>query len=427
MKIVYPICCGMDVHKNIIVATIASTDKKGITTYSQKSFSTMNSDLIKLRDWLISENCEYACMESTGKYWIPIWNVLESKIKLTLAHPKYTKAIKGKKTDKKDSIWIADLFKHDLVPNSFIPSKLIRQIRDLSRYRYKLTYIKVSEKNRIQNCMTMSNIRIDSVLSDPFGKSARKIINDILYNPDFKPEDAPKHLYKSALKKQNDIIQSLQDINVSPDQHLKMDLAYHHIDLIDTYIKKIEDYLDILVKPFEDQIALLSSIPGLQRRSIIAILSETGVDMSQFINAKHFSSWAGLAPSNNESANKKKSVRISHAGIYLKPLLVQVALCSIRDMSNNYFTLKYNNLKKRRGHKKAIIAIARMILVSIYHILSTGETFHPYDFDELMNPIFKEPSSSKSLNEEEVLNFFSSLTNEEKINIIKSLGFSFSQ
>ena len=217
MKIVHPICCGMDIHKNIIVATIATTDSKGITTYEQATFSTMNRDVIELRDWLISRNCRLACMESTGKYWIPIWNILESEIKLTLAHPKYTKAIKGKKTDKKDSKWIADLFKHDLIPGSFIPPSDIRQLRDLSRYRYKLTYIKVSEKNRIQNCFTMSNIRIDSVVSDPFGKSARLIMNDVLNNPHFKPEDSLKHLKKSLIKKEEQIKDSLQDINITRD------------------------------------------------------------------------------------------------------------------------------------------------------------------------------------------------------------------
>ena len=409
MKIVYPICCGMDIHKKIIVATIATTDSNGITTYNQSTFSTMNSDVLKLRDWLLKFNCKHACMESTGKYWIPIWNILESHINLTLAHPKYTKSIKGKKTDKKDSKWIADLFKHDLIPSSFIPPKDIRQLRDLSRYRFKLTYIKVSEKNRIQNCFTMSNIRIDSVVSDPFGKSARLIINDILTNPDFKPEDSSAFLKKSLIKKKDLIVKALQDIHIDFDQNIKMNIAYNHIDIIDDYIKKIELSLDALVQPYENEISLLSSIPGLQRRSIIAIISETGVDMSQFVDSKHFASWAGLAPTNNESANKKKSVRISHAGVYLKPLLVQVALNSIRDSSNNYFNIKYNRLKKRRGHKKAIIAIARMILVSIYHILSTGETFNPYDFDELTNPIFKDQSSSSSLNEENAIKYLKSL------------------
>lgn len=285
-------------------------------------------------------------------------------------------------------------------------------LRDLSRYRYKLTYIKVSEKNRIQNCMTMSNIRIDSVLTDPFGKSARNIMNDVLNNSNFNVDDISKHLKKSALKKEDQIKSALQDFSISSDQHLKMEIAYNHLDCIDEYISSIEKELDNLVSPYENYISLLSSIPGLQRRSIIAVLSETGVDMTQFVDSKHFASWAGLAPTNNESAGKKHSVRISHAGVYLKPLLVQVALNSIRDSSNNYFTLKYNILKKRRGHKKAIIAIARMILVSIYHILLNGETFKPYDFDELVNPIVKEHSSSLAL------------TDEEMINILISKGYS---
>lgn len=409
MKIVYPICCGMDIHKKIIVATIATTNAQGITTYEQKTFSTFNTDVIKLRDWMIEKNCRDACMESTGKYWIPIWNILESEMHLVLAHPKYTKAIKGKKTDKKDSKWIADLFKHDLIPASFIPPKDIREMRDLSRYRYKLTYIKVSEKNRIQNCFTMSNIRIDSVVTDPFGKTAKLIMTDILENPDFKVEDVTKHLQKSLKSKEKEIKEALQDINVTNDQHIKMTVAYKHMDEIDMHIAEIEKALDERASKYDSYISLLSAIPGLQRRSIISILSETGVDMTQFIDSKHFTSWAGLAPTNNESANKKKSVRISHAGVYLKPLLVQVALNSIRDKSNNYFTTKYNILKKRRGHKKAIIAIARMILVCIYHMLLTGETFKPYDFDELSNPVFKEQSASKPLSETEAVELLQSL------------------
>ena len=197
----------------------------------------------------------------------------------------------------------------------------------------------------------MSNIRIDSVVSNPFGKSARLIINDILNNPNFKPEDSTSFLKKPLIKKKDQIIEALQDVNIESDQYLKMDIAYNHIDQIDEYIKMIEHHLDTLVQPYEDSIESLSSIPELQRRSIIAILSETGVDMSQFIDAKHFSSWTGLAPTNNESANKKKSVKISHAGVYLKPMHVQVALNAIRDSSKNYFTIKYNRLKKRKEYR----------------------------------------------------------------------------
>lgn len=409
MKIVYPICCGMDIHKRIIVATIAATSPEGVTSYEQRTFSTFNSDLAKLREWLVGRNCRDACMESTGKYWIPIWNALEAEIRLTLAHPKYTKAIKGKKTDKKDSKWIADLFKHDLVPGSFIPPRDVREMRDLSRYRYKLTFAKVAEKNRIQNCMTMSNIRIDSVVSDPFGKSATLIMKEVLSNPGFRPEDAAKHLKRGLKAKAGEVVSSLEGLSVPDDQKVKMGEAYAHIAEIDAHISRIEGALEERAAKYEAEIALLSTIPGLQRRSIIAIISETGADMSRFSDEKHFSSWAGLAPTNNESANKKKSVRISHAGTYLKPLLVQVALNSIRDKSDNYFSTKYAILKKRRGHKKAIIAIARMILVCVYHMLSTGEAFHPRDLDKLSNPAVKEQSAPAPIAEAEAVELLKSL------------------
>ena len=180
MKIVHQICCGLDVYKNLIVATIATTNQNGITDYLQKSFSSQNYDLLNLKSWLLANDCFDVAMESTGKYWIFVFNILEDEINVFVAHPKYTKAIKGKKTDKKDSKWIADLFKHDLVKFSFIPPKNIRELRELSRYRIKLIGMRSSERNRYQNAMTVSNIGLASVLSDTFGKSAKAVMSEIL-------------------------------------------------------------------------------------------------------------------------------------------------------------------------------------------------------------------------------------------------------
>ncbi len=180
MKLAYPKCCGADIHKNSIVATIVTTDKNGISEYKQKTFSTINSDIQRFHDWLIENGCKHVRMESTGKYWIPIFNYLEQDIHVCLTHPKYVKAIKGKKTDKKDSKWIADLFKFDLIRGSFIPPRDFCQLRELARYRFKLVCMKASEKNRIQNRMTVSNIGIPSVLSDPFGKTATEITSCLL-------------------------------------------------------------------------------------------------------------------------------------------------------------------------------------------------------------------------------------------------------
>lgn len=183
LKIVYPICCGIDVHKTFVVACIASTNGRGVTTYKRHRFSTYTKGLKELSQWLCENDCKDVCMESTGKYWIPVINVLEDSCNITLAHPKYVKAIRGKKTDKKDAKWIADLFKHDLVAGSFMPPLAIRQLRDLMRYRFKLTNFMSSEKNRLQNCLTVSNIQLGNVVSDTFGKSSMNIIDKILENP----------------------------------------------------------------------------------------------------------------------------------------------------------------------------------------------------------------------------------------------------
>ena len=182
LKIVYLICCGMDVHKSFVVACIATTNDYGVTTYKSKRFSTFTNDLRRCATWLAENHCKDVCMESTGKYWIPIYNILEATCTVVLAHPKYVKAIRGKKTDKKDAKWIADIFKHGLVSGSFIPPADIRQLRDLMRYYWKLTNFTTGEKNRAQNCLTVSNIKLDDVFSDVFGKAASAITTRLLEN-----------------------------------------------------------------------------------------------------------------------------------------------------------------------------------------------------------------------------------------------------
>ena len=386
MRIVRPICCGADIHKDLIVATIAATNQDGITEYIQSSFSSQNFDLVRLKAWLIEHHCFEIAMESTGKYWIPVFNVLEGEIKVFVVHPKYTKAIKGKKTDKKDSKWIADLFKHDLLKFSFIPPKEIRELRELSRYRIKLIAMRSSERNRYQNSMTISNIGLASILSDPFGKSSRAVMKEVIRSSSVTEEKISKLLERNAKKKVKEVLQSLVGSHIESDQRLKMNIASQHMDQIDSHVRRLETEMSIRCIPYATLINLLLDIPGISYLSAMTIIAEIGTDMSVFETSKQLSCWAGLAPANNESANKKKSVRISKAGSYLKPLLVQCALAAINSKSNPYYRIKYNRIKKRRGHKKAIIAIARMILVNIYHILSTGEVYSPCDMEQIINP-----------------------------------------
>ena len=393
MRLIYPICCGLDVHKNVIVATIVTTGKDGISEYNQQSFSTINSDIQKFHDWLIKNNCKHVCMESTGKYWIPIFNYLEKDIDICLTHPKYVKAIKGKKTDKKDSKQIADLYKFDLVRCSFIPPKDFRQLRELARYRFKLVCMKSSEKNRIQNCMTVSNIGIASVLSDPFGKTATEIISYLLLNTSDTIEEKAvrKLIKKKAAKKSEEIIEAIKGYNIETDQAKKLELARGHLDYLDDMITQTEVELYVRIKPYYEFVEYISSLPGVTELSAAIILAEIGVNMTIFDDAKHLCSWCGLSPANNESAGKKKSVQIAKAGAYLKPMMVQCALAAIKSKREPYFAIKYGRIKKRRGHKKAIIAIARMMMVCIYHMVSEKQPFNPTDYEELMDPHFNQP------------------------------------
>lgn len=408
MKLKYSICCGLDVHKKLIVATIVTTNKDGISNYQQKSFSTLNSDIIQFHDWLIENDCHHVCMESTGKYWIPIFNYLEHDITVCLTHPKYVKAIKGKKTDKKDSKWIADLYKFDLVRCSFIPPKEFRALRELSRYRFKLVCMKSSEKNRIQNCMTVSNIGIANILSDPFGKTATELMSYLLeHTSDTMDEKAIRNLIKKGAKsKSDDIIEAIKGYSIETDQAKKLELARAHLDYLEKMITQTEVELYVRIKPYYEFVEYLTTIPGITAMSATLILSEIGINMSIFDDSSHLTSWCGLAPANNESAGKKKSVRIAKAGAYLKPLMVQCALAAIKSKSEPYFAIKYQRIKKRRGHKKAIIAIARMMMVSIYHMISEKKPFSPTDYDEFMCQKTEQPKVI--LTEENALAFLES-------------------
>jgi len=376
LKIVYPICCGIDVHKTFVVACIASTNEKGVTTYKSKRYSTYTKNLRELASWLEANNCRDVCMESTGKYWHPVYNVLERSCELVLAHPKYLKAIKGKKTDKRDAKWIADIFKHDLVSGSFIPPAPVRELRDLIRYRAKLTNYMTGEKNRAQNCLTSSNIQLDHAFSDVFGKSATAILEHMLEHPEDKNFDVAPFVDRRC-KTPIEEIQLAIDGTISPEQTEKLKVIRSHMDALKVCQANLESAILTLAEPFAEQVNLVSTVPGIRDFSAIAIIAEIGTDMSVFPTAKHLCSWAGLAPQCNESGGKKKSSRVSRAGAYIKPLLIQCANAVVTSKKHPEIRNRYLAIKKRRGHKKAIVAIARMMLTAIYSILLKGEPYNP--------------------------------------------------
>lgn len=386
MKVVYPTCCGVDVHKTFLVATIIKTTKGVQPSYQKKRFSTFNSDIRHFKNWLIENDCLHVCMESTGKYWVPVFNLLEDKINVTIANPKWVKAVKGNKDDTKDSKWIGDLFRLGLVLGSFIPCKEIRILREYTRYRFKLTSCKRSEKNRFQNAFTVCNVALDAVVSDMFGKSASAITNYLISTDEFDSEKCKSFLQKSLIKKADTVIESIEGYQMTNSQKERIALVRSHLDFVQQSIHELDSKLDELVAPYENAIDFLCTIPGVNRNSAITIISEIGTDMSQFNSSKRLCCWAGLTPSNNESAGKKKSVRITRAGVYLKPALVQCAHAAVRSTTNTYYKDKCECLAKRRGKKRAIIAIARMILTAVYHMLTTGETWNPCDLYKIDMP-----------------------------------------
>ena len=363
-------CCGLDVHKTWIFACVGITDANGRTEYKQARFSSFSGGLRELSDWLATHGCKEVCMESAGKYWIPVFNILEQTCQVTLAHPKYTKPQKGNKTDRKDAKWICDMVKP-----SFIPPPDIRQLRDLMRYRRKLTNMLASEKNRALNCLTVSNLKLDDVFSDVFGKSSRSIISYILEHPGEKFDVAP--FIDKRCKHPLDEIQAAVDGAVSREQAAKLRECLQHIDEIGAHKENIEREIFRLAEPYAYQLSLIQTVPGLSGNPMtaIALLSEIGADMSAFPSAKHLVSWAGCCPRNDQSNGKVKSTRISRAGSYLKPILVQVANAVIKSDKYPECKERYRRLKARRGHKKAIIAICRMLLTAIWNILSKLEPY----------------------------------------------------
>ena len=388
MKIVYPICCGVDVHKNFLAGTIITTQSGSLEPHYQKRrFSTFNSDLNRFADWLYANNCLDVCMESTGKYWVPVFNILEQRgLRVVIANPKWVSAVKGEKDDTKDSKWIGELFRIGIVKSSFIPDKDTRVLRELARYRYKLTCMKSSVKNRFQNAFTVCNVALDSVVSDMFGKSATAITDYLTSDKVFDPAHCVSLLHHSLKKKADAVIESIEGYSITNEQKERIGIVRDHLSYIQNLIERTDSCIARMVEKHESAITLLCTIPGIDRNSAITIISEIGTDMNQFGSSKRLCRWAGLTPGNNESAGKKKSVRISRAGVYLKPALVQVAHAAVKDKKSPYYRLKYEKLVKRRGKKRSIIAIARMILTAVFALLTTGEVWNPVDLFKIDMP-----------------------------------------
>jgi transposase len=297
--------CGIDVHKDVIVATIRKSNKD----YQTKSFSAFTSSLTDLRDWCKTQSVTHIAMESTGIYWKPLFNILEEDFEIILVNARHIKNVPGHKTDKKDSIWISKLLLSGLLKGSFIPPVEIRELRDLIRYKKKKTQFIASEKNRMIKFLEDCNIKLSSVVSDTQGASATKIINDII---DGKTDviHLLTHIHGKIKASREDIAKALTG-RVTPHHQFMLKMIRETIDENEKLITKLEKQIDLNVAKYEVELTLLQTIDGVGRDTAITVISEIGVNMNAFANEHHLASWAGLSPGTNESAGKKKALESS--------------------------------------------------------------------------------------------------------------------
>lgn len=368
--------CGMDVHKETVVATVSGTGIKQET----RTFSTFTSSLIELKEWLKSLGITHAAMESTGIYWKPVFNILEEDFEILLVNARHIKNVPGHKTDKKDSKWIAKLLLSGLLKGSFIPPKEIRELRDLFRYKRKLTGQVSSEKNRLQKILEDTNIKLSSVVSDTFGVSATKMIDAMLDGE----QDVEKliTLCHGRLEIKKEQLKEALVGNITEHHKFMLRTIKESIFNIEKVLKKVERQIDKQTKDYNVEIGLLQSIPGVGKDTAQGIVAEIGVNMDVFPNEQHLASWAGMSPGNNESAGKKKSGRTTHGNKNLKNILVEAGWAASHT-KNTYLRSKYDSLVGRRGKKRALIALGHKILCAAYFIIKNKEAYKELGADFL--------------------------------------------
>lgn len=372
MERVYDKCCGIDVHKKILVACFRNGNKHEV-----REFGATTKAILRLVDWLSEGGCQMVAMESTASYWKPLYNILESHdMPAMVVNARHMKAVPGRKTDIKDAEWIADLLQHGLLEASYIPGKDQRELRELVRYRKSLVGERNREVNRLQKMLEGANIKLSGTVSDINGKSARRILEEILMGKEIGPEEYDI-LYESGAISHNlkatkeEIIDDLQGM-MSSLQRKMMRILLDHLDELNAHISELDDDIDNFMKPEEKQAAeMIREIPGIANTSAQAIISVIGTDMGRFPTDAHISSWAGICPGNNESAKKRRSGKIRKGNSLLRETLVVCAHAAVR-VKNSYFSALFARISCHRGKKRAYVAVAHSMLVTIYHILKDG-------------------------------------------------------
>jgi len=372
MEVLHAHCAGLDVHKKSVVACVLHSAQAGATERQTRSFSTMLPDLEKLRDWLVAEGCTHAVMEATGVYWKPVYNVLESHLTLLVVNPEHVKVLSGRKTDVKDAEWLADLLRHGLLRASFIPDRDQRDLRELTRFRAALIQDRVSAVNRLQKSLEGANIKLASVLSDVMGVSGQRILDALLQG-----EDDPEILVglsHGRLRPKHEALKQALMGQLRGRLRFVVSQELAQIRSLEDQIAACDEEVAKEMHPFDPEIEMLDEIPGIARRGAENILAETGIDLSRWQTAPHFTSWSGVCPGNKASGGKRRPARTRKGNPWLKRAATEAARAAAHT-KNSYLGERYRSLAARKGEKRAIVAVAHEILTIIYYMLTRGRRY----------------------------------------------------
>jgi transposase len=373
MEAIVERCCGLDVHQAMVVACLLSGRADQKPRKIVRTFRTVTQELLELRAWLVTEGCTHVAMESTGVYWKPVYALLEGAFELVVGNARHIKNVPGRKTDVKDSEWIADLLRHGLIAKSFVPPKPIRILRDLVRYRCKLVQSRSTERNRLLKLLETCNIKLSSFASNVFGVSGMAMLHALVKN-----SSTPTQMAQLARGRLRDKIPDLElalEGRLDEEHRFLLELQLERLSQVDEHVAALDRRIDQQIEPMRAAETRLRTVPGVDRVNAFRIIAEIGVDMSVFASEAQLSSWAAVCPGNHESAGKRHKGTKRPGNVHLTTALVEAAQAALKK-KNSYFRDKFHRLKARRGYKRALMAIAHKILTAIYHMLRDGKDFH---------------------------------------------------
>jgi transposase len=378
MEVLYTHCCGIDVHKKSVSACVLTPGSGAEPQKQIRHYETTVPELLKLLDWLKECGVTHVAMESTGVYWKPVWNILEGQLEVLLVNAAHIKNVPGRKSDKADCSWIANLLRHGLLQASFVPPEPIRQLRDLCRSRTKLVQQKAAVANRIQKVLEDANLKLASVATDVLGASGRQILKQIIQGPADPQELAG--LARGKLRHKREQLEVALVGRVTDHHRFLLKQYLAQVEFLEGQIAVFEAEIQRQMPPFEEAVRLWRTIPGIDEVAAWNLVAEIGAEMDQFPSARHLVSWAGLCPGNHESAGKRLSGKTRPGNPGLRGLMVQVAWAASHT-KDTYLAAQYARLARRRGRKRALIALANTILSIAWYLLRHQQPYQDLGVD----------------------------------------------